>query len=69
MTTRHCPARYSWTWSPEHLRVLDEVSAPTLDYPASMHGAQRAVLQFAGSTVDGEPSAVYPPLLQSAVRY
>jgi hypothetical protein len=54
---------------PEHLRVLDEVSAPTLDYPAPMHGALRAMLQFAGTTVDGETSSVYPPLLQSAVRY
>ncbi|GAA5136049.1 aldo/keto reductase [Pseudonocardia adelaidensis] len=57
------------TLAPEHLRVLDEVSAPTLGYPAPMHGAQRAMLQFAGTTVDGEPSTVYPPLLQSDVRY
>lgn len=57
------------TLTPEHLRTLDEVSAPTLDYPAPMHGALRAMLQFAGTTVDGEPSAVYPPLLQSDVRY
>jgi aryl-alcohol dehydrogenase-like predicted oxidoreductase len=57
------------TLAPEHLRVLDEVSAPTLDYPAPMHGAQRAMLQFAGTTVDGVESAVYPPLLQSSVRY
>ena len=42
---------------------------PTLNYPAPMHGAQRATLQFAGATVDGEPSTVYPPLLQSDVRY
>ncbi|HJP79456.1 MAG TPA: aldo/keto reductase [Pseudonocardiaceae bacterium] len=55
--------------SPEQLRRLDEVSAPSLDYPAPMHGALRAMLQFAGSTVDGEPSTVYPPLVQSAVRY
>lgn len=54
---------------PEHLRALDTVSAPVLDYPAPMHGAQRAMLQFAGTTVDGEPSSVYPPLLASAVRY
>ncbi|MFB9838331.1 aldo/keto reductase [Actinoallomurus acaciae] len=53
----------------EHLRMLDEVSAPALDYPAPMHGALRAMLQFAGTTVDGEPSSVYPPLLQSEVRY
>ena len=29
----------------------------------------RAMLQFAGTTVDGETSAVYPPLLESDVRY
>lgn len=57
------------TLAPEHVRLLDEVSAPTLDYPAPMHGAQRAMLQFAGATVDGEASTVYPPLLQSDVRY
>ncbi|MFC0435965.1 aldo/keto reductase [Kutzneria buriramensis] len=55
--------------SPEQLRVLDEVSAPVLDYPAPMHGAQRAMLQFAGTTVDGEESTVYPPLLATDVRY
>jgi hypothetical protein len=55
--------------APEHLHALDEVSAPTLNYPASMHGALRAMLQFAGTTVDGEVSTVYPPLLQSDVRY
>ncbi|MEU4523405.1 aldo/keto reductase [Amycolatopsis sp. NPDC024027] len=57
------------TLTPAQLARLDEVSAPTLDYPAPMHGAQRAMLQFAGATVDGEPSTVYPPLLQSEVRY
>lgn len=53
----------------ERLALLDEVSAPVLNYPAPMHGAQRAMLQFAGTTVDGTPSGVYPPLLQSSVRY
>ncbi|GAA5194259.1 hypothetical protein GCM10023322_58180 [Rugosimonospora acidiphila] len=57
------------TLSPEQLRVLDEVSAPTLNYPAPMHGALRAMLQFAGATVDGETSGVYPPLLAGDVRY
>jgi hypothetical protein len=47
----------------------DGLSAPTLGYPASMHGSLRAMLQFAGTTVDGETSAVYPPLLESDVRY
>ena len=53
----------------EHLRALDEVSAPTLNYPAPLHGALRAMLQFAGTTVDREPSTVYPPLLASDVRH
>jgi hypothetical protein len=57
------------TLTSEHLRALDEVSAPALSYPAPMHGALRAMSQFAGTTVDGEASAVYPPLLQSNVRY
>ena len=57
------------TLDAERTRRLDEVSAPTLDYPAPMHGALRAMLQFAGTTVDGEPSGVYPPLLDSDVRY
>lgn len=57
------------TLSPAHLRNLDDISAPTLDYPAPMHGELRAMLQFAGTTVDGEPSTVYPPLRQSPVRY
>ena len=53
----------------EHLRVLDEVSAPTLNYPAEMNGQTRTMLQFAGTTVDGEASTVYPPLLASDARY
>ena len=57
------------TLSAEQSRRLDAVSMPTLDYPAPLHGSLRAMLQFAGTTVDGEPSTVYPPLTQSAVRY
>jgi hypothetical protein len=53
----------------EQLGRLDKVSAPDLDYPAPMHGPLRAMLQFAGATVDAEPSAVYPPLTESSVRY
>ncbi|MEU8223548.1 aldo/keto reductase [Kribbella sp. NPDC048915] len=53
----------------EQFGRLDEVSAPTLNYPAPLHGRTRAMLQFAGTTVDGETSTVYPPLLQSDVRY
>ncbi|MBB6551872.1 aldo/keto reductase [Nonomuraea rubra] len=57
------------TLTPEHLRMLDEVSAPDLNYPAPLNGEVRGMLQFAGATVDGEPSTVYPPLTQSTVRY
>jgi aryl-alcohol dehydrogenase-like predicted oxidoreductase len=57
------------TLTDAHLRSLDDVSAPVLGYPNEVNGAVRAMLQFAGTTVDGEPSTVYPPLLQSDVRY
>jgi aryl-alcohol dehydrogenase-like predicted oxidoreductase len=53
----------------EHLDMLDDVSAPSLDYPAQVNGETRAMLQFAGTTVDGESSTVYPPLLASDIRY
>lgn len=53
----------------DHLHRLDQVSAPALNYPADLNGAMRATLQFAGTTVDGQASTVYPPLLASAVRY
>ncbi|OBF41808.1 aldo/keto reductase [Mycobacterium sp. ACS1612] len=55
--------------SADHLRVLDEVSAPALGYPAPLNGQMRRMLQFAGTTVDGETSTVYPPLLASDMRY
>ena len=57
------------TLSPAQLRILDEVSTPPLNYPAQLNGPLRAMLQFAGTSVDGETSTVYPPLLQSDVRY
>jgi aryl-alcohol dehydrogenase-like predicted oxidoreductase len=57
------------TLTPDQVARLDGVSAPDLDYPAPMHGAARAMLQFAGTTVDGEPSMLHPPLLESDVRY
>jgi aryl-alcohol dehydrogenase (NADP+) len=67
--TAHNLAGLEVPLTPAHLRTLDEVSAPVLSYPAPMHGALRATLQFAGTTVDGEASAVYPPLVESSVRY
>ncbi len=53
----------------DQLARLDAVSAPAPGCPATLNGAVRAMLQFAGTTVDGEPSTVYQPLLLSDVRY
>jgi aryl-alcohol dehydrogenase-like predicted oxidoreductase len=57
------------TLSAEHRQRLDAVSAPQLNYPAPMHGDLQAMLQFAGATVDGGRSTVYPPLMLSDIRY
>jgi aryl-alcohol dehydrogenase-like predicted oxidoreductase len=54
---------------PEHLRVLDECSTPAHTTSAGMNGEIRSMLQFAGTTVDGETSTVYPPLLARDVWY
>jgi aryl-alcohol dehydrogenase-like predicted oxidoreductase len=51
------------------IAALDAASAPQLDYPYDLNRAVGPMLQFAGTTVDGEPSTVYPPLLESAARY
>ena len=53
----------------EQLKLLDEVSAPVLSYPAEVNGEVRASLQFAGTTVDGETSTVFPALLAGDARY
>jgi aryl-alcohol dehydrogenase-like predicted oxidoreductase len=55
--------------TPAHHAALDRASAPQLDYPHDLNRAVGPMLQFAGATVDGQPSTVYPPLLQSATRY
>ncbi|CAN5302417.1 aldo/keto reductase [soil metagenome] len=57
------------TLSGQQLHRLDEVSAPRLNYPAPMHGELQSMLQFAGTTVDGGRSTVYPPLTLSDIRY
>ncbi|GAA3738621.1 hypothetical protein [Streptomyces tremellae] len=47
----------------------DEVSAPALNFPAGLNRQVGPMLQFAGATVDGQRTAVCPPLERSAVRY
>jgi aryl-alcohol dehydrogenase-like predicted oxidoreductase len=49
--------------------TLDAVSAPQLDYPYDLNRTAGPMLQFAGTTVDGQESVVPPPLLESATRY
>jgi aryl-alcohol dehydrogenase-like predicted oxidoreductase len=49
--------------------TLDEVSAPSLNFPAENNKMLSRSLQFAGATVDGIPSAVSPLLHANAARY
>ncbi|MFI6459150.1 aldo/keto reductase [Streptomyces sp. NPDC050538] len=49
--------------------ILDEVSTPTLNFPYDLNRQVGDMLKYAGATVDGVPSAVYPPLAASGVRY
>jgi aryl-alcohol dehydrogenase-like predicted oxidoreductase len=51
----------------EQLHRLDAVSAPELPTPVAPE--LRRALQFAGATVDGRPSAAYPPLAAGTARY
>jgi diketogulonate reductase-like aldo/keto reductase len=51
------------TLTPAQLAALDQASAPTLNYPAELNGRVGRMLMYAGATVDGEKTEVYPPLL------
>lgn len=55
--------------TPEQTARLDEVSAPVLNFPYALNHQVGAMLKYAGATVDGRPSQVYPPLLADAARY
>jgi hypothetical protein len=48
---------------------LDAASEPTLNFPAALNRDVAPMLQYAGATVNGQPTEVYPPLLQSPERY
>ena len=49
--------------------ALDEVSTPTLNFPAHNNRMLARMIQFAGATVDGLPSIVSPLLQASGARY
>ena len=55
--------------TPAQTAILDEVSTPTLNFPYDLNRQVGDMLKYAGATVDGVPSAVYPPLAASGVRY
>jgi diketogulonate reductase-like aldo/keto reductase len=55
--------------TPAQIAALDDVSIPTLNFPHDLNHRVGAMLKYAGATVDGRPSSVYPPLLQSVNRY
>ncbi|MCF3961869.1 aldo/keto reductase [Streptomyces fuscigenes] len=48
---------------------LDAVSEPALNFPADLNRQVGPMLKYAGATVDGLRTAVYPPLAQSTARY
>lgn len=48
--------------------TLDDVSAPTLAFPASAN-RMASLLQFAGATVDGRTSTVHPALAAGTTSY
>ncbi|MFC4035668.1 aldo/keto reductase [Streptomyces polygonati] len=62
-------AAFDVTLTEAQVAALDEASAPRLDYPYDLNRQVGPMLQFAGTTVDGQRSAVYPPLLEDATRY
>jgi aryl-alcohol dehydrogenase-like predicted oxidoreductase len=55
--------------SPQQTARLDEVSEPTLNFPAANNRLLAPALAFAGATVDGRLSSVLPGLGSSEARY
>jgi aryl-alcohol dehydrogenase-like predicted oxidoreductase len=56
------------TLTPEHRATLDEISAPTLDFPASI-GPLGTSIGFGGTTIDGVTYPVSPLLTGNDQRY
>jgi aryl-alcohol dehydrogenase-like predicted oxidoreductase len=51
------------------LATLNEVSRPTLNFPAVLNAERSPSLAFAGATVDGERTMAFPLITASSVRY
>ena len=57
------------TLAPEHLAALNELSTPSLDFPAAIATEITPMFGFGGATVDGVELPVWPQLLTSSARY
>ena len=55
--------------TPEQLATLSDASRPTLNFPHENNLAVVPLVQFGGTTVDGEGHTAFPPLVASADRY
>ena len=57
------------TLAPGQLATLDELSTPSLDFPAAIAAEITPMFGFGGATVDGVELPVWPQLLTSSARY
>lgn len=57
------------TLTEQQLTILDAVSRPALNFPAHNNRDLAPLLQYAGATVDGRRTDVYPALVSSPTRY
>jgi aryl-alcohol dehydrogenase-like predicted oxidoreductase len=51
------------------IAALDEVSKPSLNFPADINAHLSPSFMFAGATIDGQPTQVLPLLTASDARY
>jgi hypothetical protein len=57
------------TLTPEQLATLDELSAPSLNFPAGIIAGPAPMMGFGGTTVDGVKLPVWRSLTTSSARY
>jgi aryl-alcohol dehydrogenase-like predicted oxidoreductase len=57
------------TLAPEQLDALNQLSRPSLDFPAAINAEITPTFGFGGATVDGVELPVWPQLLTCSARY
>jgi aryl-alcohol dehydrogenase-like predicted oxidoreductase len=55
--------------SADQRATLDTISMPQRNFPAALNRDLGPMLQYAGATVNSQQTSIYPPLLQSPIRY